>query len=602
MLVKLIGGIMQDLNMNYHELISKKNDLIKQYNNKNKLTIINKKIAILTGSTSNFFKELLDLFLISKGIKPNFYISEFNKYYEDSIFGNKKLDAFMPDIVILYTTNLNISQFPEINNSKEYVLELIEKEVKKIIDCWSKLTEKFNCQIIQNNFEMSIVRNFGNKDTCDYRGNNFYINNINIRIAEESIKFNNVFIHDLSYQSMIFGLDNWYDKKLWYAYKIAFSLDALPMVVKNISNQICAIYGKSKKCIILDLDNTLWGGVIGDDGVNNINLNPENPEGAAYIDFQRYILKIHKKGILLAICSKNYEKNVELGLSHPNSILKLENFQCIIANWKSKDENIIEISQILNIGLDSIVFIDDNPAERHLIINSLPDVSVPDIGSEIDLYSNIIEKEGYFETINILSEDLNKSKMYSDNKQRIESVKKFESYEDYLKSLKMIAEVYTFESIYLDRIHQLINKTNQFNLTNYRITKQELLNLNEKSQNINISIKLFDLFGDNGLISALSAEKIDDCAFIRIWVMSCRVFSRGVEFLIFDVLINKLNKLNVKIIKVKYIKSNKNSIVIDLLNTLKFKMVMEYSNGDSDWRFDIMDDSLKNEYFIEVQK
>jgi FkbH-like protein len=334
-----------------------------------------------------------------------------------------------------------------------------------------------------------------------------------------------------------------------------------------------AVYGRTKKCLVLDLDNTLWGGVIGDDGLQNLILGRDHPVGEGYWNFQRYVKNLRQRGILLAVCSKNELENAQEGFTHPDSILKLDDFSAFKANWNPKSENIREIAAELNIGLDSLVFVDDNPAERALVAAQVPEVAVPDVGSDVSFYAEALEREGYFETNRIVQDDLERAAFYQGNAERAALESTFQNYGEFLASLAMEAEIGPFLPVYLERITQLINKSNQYNLTTKRYTSAEVEAVSRDGNAITLYGRLRDKFGDNGLVSVIIASVHGDKAEIDLWLMSCRVLKRDMEIAMFDALAEECQARGVRTITGVYIPSKKNGMVADHYEKLGFSRV-----------------------------
>lgn len=386
-------------------ILKKKKSIKKQLLEKNNL--VEKNIAILGGSTTSNIKLILELFLLDYGIKPNFYESEYNQFWQDAMFDNKELDEFKPDIIYIHTSYRNITNFPEITSDEESINELLNMEFSKFSSMWETLKRKYMCPIIQNNFEYPYYRILGNKDSIDIHGKTNFVIRLNALFSEYARNNESFYINDINYQSAQFGLDKWSDQFYWHMYKYALSMEAIPTLAFNVANIIKAIYGKNKKGLVLDLDNTLWGGIVGDDGVENIQIGQETSEGQVFQEFQNYLKELKNMGIILNINSKNDEKNAIAGLNHDDCILKPDDFIIIKANWNPKSQNIKEIATELNLGLDSLVFVDDNPAEREIIKQYAPDVETPDIKTP-DKYIQILDHSGYFEVINISKDDIKK--------------------------------------------------------------------------------------------------------------------------------------------------------------------------------------------------
>ena len=337
------------------------------------------------------------------------------------------------DIAWINTTSRNLNSI-----DKNYLEEL-----------WSHL-KSVGCHVVQNNFEF-----------CKHTRTRDEINELNSFI--DSKKSDRFFVLDLNFTSSMVGLERWYNEKFWYAYKFPYDHKHEKTVLNKFSNIVSKIQSKIKKCIVLDLDNTLWHGVIGDDGLEKIKLSREDAIGEAYNDFQIYLKNLISKGILLAVCSKNEHDTAKEGFSHPDSVLRFDDFVAFEANWGPKHINLVNISKQLNIGLDSFVFIDDNPAEREIVRTMLPEVSVPELGHDVTTFIDSIEKHEYFKTENTTKEDKRRVELYKENFKRSLEKRNFKDYGEFLKSLEMCAEIGEFEELYFERLSQLSKRTNQFN-------------------------------------------------------------------------------------------------------------------------------------------
>ncbi|MCF0127908.1 MAG: HAD-IIIC family phosphatase, partial [Pseudobutyrivibrio sp.] len=300
-------------------------------------TFISKRIAILGGSTTAAIKDMLELFLLNQGIKPEFYESEYNKFYEDAVFSNPELEEFKPEIVYVCTSVRNLITWPSLTDSSESVNAKLQAEIEKYITIWEALQQRFGCMIIQNNFDPPQYRLMGNFDAVSPNGATNYVMRLNLALSEEVGKRPYLNLLDLNYVASDYGLTKWQDEVAWCSFKYAMNLDAVPDLAFNVAKIIKSALGKNKKALVLDLDNTLWGGVIGDDGVDGIELGQELPMGQAYQAFQHYVKKQTELGVVLAIDSKNDEENALAGLNHQDSVLKKEDFACIKANWQPKD-------------------------------------------------------------------------------------------------------------------------------------------------------------------------------------------------------------------------------------------------------------------------
>jgi FkbH-like protein len=582
--------------LNISNILRKKKSIKKNLLNNRKF--IEKNIAILGGSTTSEIKYILELFLLNNGIQPSFYESGYNKYYEDAVFENEELKKFNPDIIYIHTTNKNILKFPDFNDDINDIKILLKNEINRYETIWNSLSA-YDCAIIQNNFDYCHDRSLGNIDSYDIHGKTYFINKLNKAFSTRARELNNLYINDINYLSSYLGLKYWFDKSLWCQAKYALSMDSIPELAFNISKIINSILGKSKKCLVLDLDNTCWGGVIGDDGLEGIQIGTETAVSEAHTLFQKYVKELRDRGIIIAICSKNNYGTAKKGFDHPESILNFSDFSVFKANWNPKHNNIEEIAKEINIGIDSLVFIDDSPMEREIVSSQIPGVSVPDIGDDIATYIDHIDKNGYFEANLLSKDDLKRNRFYDDNKKRLDEKAKFQSYDDFLVSLEMIAEIKPFSPIYLDRITQLINKTNQFNLTTKRYTAGEIKRISLSEKHIKLYGKLFDKYGDNGLVAISIGEIKAKTCYINLWVMSCRVIKRNMEFAMFDEFVNACKHHNISEIIAYYYKSSKNEMVSNLYKDFGFTIV-EQNNGNTIWKLDVSDYKNTNS-IIEVK-
>ncbi len=556
---------------------------------------IKKNIAVLGGSTTNDIVAMLELFLLNNGIEPSFYQSEYGQYWQDAMFGNPELDNFNPDFIFIHTTNRNITEFPEacMTLTETEITEILDSQFSHFSKMWDTIAEKYHCPVIQNNMELPFYRLLGNKDASDIHGKSNFISRLNLKFYEYAQTHENFFINDINYLSSAYGLEKWSAPFYWYMYKYALCVQAIPEFSFNIANIIKSILGKNKKVLALDLDNTLWGGVIGDDGQEGIEIGNETSMSQAYSEFQKYI-KAHKNlGVLLSVCSKNEEENALLGLKHPDSILSPDDFISIKANWNTKDSNINEIASELNLLTDSILFVDDNPAEREIVSSQLKTVIAPEIDT-VEHYIQTLDRGGYFEVTAFSDDDIKRNEMYKKNAERLNQQKQFESYEDYLKSLEMEAVIDDFDPIYLQRIVQLTNKSNQFNLTTKRYTQAEMEEVFKNPNYIRLYGKLTDKFGDNGVVSVVIGRKEKQRLHIDLWLMSCRVLKRDMEFAMLDRLAEEALKSGITEIYGYYYKTAKNNMVKELFGTFGFERIACNQNEDSVWYLNLSDYRNKN--------
>lgn len=543
---------------------------------------IKKKIAILGGSTTNDIKLTLELFLLDFGIEAEFYESEYNQFYQDAMFPSNELKAFMPDFVYIHTTTRNIAAFPDLADTYEQIDGLLMSEVNKFTAMWDNLRSMFHCIILQNNFELPAYRFLGNKDASDVHGRVNFISRLNQVWNEHAQKHEDFFVVDINYISADFGLGRWHDLHNWYMYKYAMNIEAIPYLTFNVANIIKSILGKNKKGFVLDLDNTLWGGVIGDEGVDNIEIGPEEAVGQAYLEFQNYLKAYKQLGIILNVASKNYYENAIAGLNHPDGILRPDDMIVIKANWDSKDRNFLQIASELNLLPESLVFVDDNPAERHIVKEQIFGVAAPDIG-EVQDYIKILDHSGFFEATHISADDIKRNRMYKENAERARLEAKFENYQDYLLSLGMRATIREFEPVFMARIAQLSNKSNQYNLTTRRYTQEEIEMVAADDTYITQYGKLEDRFGDNGVVSVAIGHIAERVCHIELWIMSCRVLKRDMEYAMMDYFVEQCRPKGIEKIIGYYYPTAKNRMVKEFYLLHGFKKVSEDKDGNTVW-------------------
>ena len=581
------------------EFILKKSKSLKRRLLEENTARIKKKIAVLGGSTTHDVVRILELFLLNQGIEPEFYESEYGMYWEDAMFGNEELNAFAPDMIYIHTSLRNLRSFPEPSDSREAVEEKLAAEYGRFETMWEKLAQERQCPVIQNNFEYPYFRLMGNQDGADIHGRTYYVNEMNRRFAAYAQEHQNFFINDINYQSAVYGLDEWSAPEYWHMYKYSLCLKAIPWLAHNVANIVKSVFGKNKKSLVLDLDNTLWGGIVGDDGPENLEIGQETNMGQVFAEFQSYVKLLKDYGVMLNVASKNEEENALAGLNHPAGVLRPDDFLLIKANWEPKSLNIEQIAQQLNILPDSLVFADDNPAEREIVRQQTAGVTAPEIGRPED-YIRVLDRGGYFEVTSLSDDDRKRNEMYQANLKREQQQASFADYADYLRSLEMMGVVRPFEPVYMGRIAQLTNKSNQFNLTTQRFTQAQIEQMAADEKYITLYGKLADKFGDNGVVSVVIAEKNGNCAHIRLWLMSCRVLKRDMELAMLDGLAERCLAEGISTLYGYYYPTAKNNMVREFYGQLGFERISEDEAGNTGWKLSLTGYENKN-HVIEVE-
>lgn len=530
-------------------------------------------LAVLGNCATQHLAIAIKGYAYEENIGLNVYDADYNQIDAQVMDEQSELYAFTPDFTLFYLCTEKIYEefcgLPS-NTRKEFAAHVMQK----IERYWNCVNQHCQTHILQFNFipiDDRVFGNFGNKmeDSFIYQ-----IRKLNYLLMEKCRQYSNVFVIDIDYLLQVFGQDSVRDEKMYYVAKMPLSTKILPVAAEQVVKVIKSIKGKIKKCIILDLDNTLWGGVIGDDGIENIQIG-ELGIGHAFSELQMWLRELRKRGILLAVCSKNEEDIAkEPFLRHPEMVLKMEDISMFVANWEDKGTNIKQIQKTLNIGMDSIVFLDDNPFERNLVKSMIPEITVPDLPDDPAQYLKYVKSLNLFETASYSEADKDRTKQYQEEAGRVQLQQQYESYEDYLESLEMMAEVKPFDKFHFSRIAQLTQRSNQFNLRTVRYTEQEIEKLASDEGHLTLYFTLKDKFGDYGLISVVIMDKLDlGTLFISEWLMSCRVLKRGVEEFVADEIIQTAYENGFHTVVGEYIRTPKNNMVSELYGKMGFERI-----------------------------
>ena len=392
---------------------------------------------------------------------------------------------------------------------------------------------------------------------------------------------------DLEHVASEVGIAAWHDPALWALGKFSSSQEAVPLYAEHICRLVMAARGKSKKCLVLDLDNTLWGGVIGDDGMAGIVLGQGSAVGEAHLQVQAAALALHDRGVVLAVSSKNEDATArQVFREHPDMLLREKHIAAFQANWQDKASNLVAIAKALNIGVDALVLLDDNPAERQQVRLALPEVGVPELPEGAEEFADILLAAGYFETVQFTAEDAARAALYQANAARSEMLGSSNDLDAHLAALDMSAEFTPFDAMGRARITQLINKTNQFNLSTKRRSEAEVAALQQDTAAVTLQVRLKDRFGDNGMISVVIAVPEGDALFIDTWLMSCRVLNRGVEGEVLNTLVAAARAKGLRRLIGEYLPTPKNGLVQGHYLSLGFQPM---AGSSSRWALEIAD-------------
>ena len=467
-----------------------------------------------------------------------------------------------------------------------------ELYMQKLEHYWSLIAAKSKAHVIQMNFTEINDKVLGNY-SCKVESTFCYqIRKLNFLLQEAMSKNGNIYPVDLLSLQIQLGTKELYYAPLYYNAKMCIDMKALPYVAKAVTDVLLAMSGKIKKCIVCDLDNTLWGGVIGDDGLGGIEIG-ELGRGHAFTNLQLWLKQLKECGIILAVCSKNNEDTAKEPFEkHEEMILKLDDISLFVANWNDKASNIRMIQESLNIGMDSLIFLDDNPFERNLVKQMIPEIEVPDLPEDPSLYLEYLQAQNYFETASFSGEGADRTKQYQAEFERKKLEMTFASIDDYLESLEMIGEAKAFEPVRYARIAQLTQRSNQFNLRTVRYTEGDIERIATDDKYITLYYTLKDKFGDHGLVAVVILEKREEATlFIDTWLMSCRVLKRGMEEFIVNAIFDTAKKYGFKKISAEYIPTAKNKMVSKIYDVMGFDNI-----GDNQYELDVVEYKNKKNY------
>ncbi|HEX4612336.1 MAG TPA: HAD-IIIC family phosphatase, partial [Urbifossiella sp.] len=484
------------------------------------------RLAVLGGPTTTQLRQLLEVFLAGEGIDAELYEGGYDLFRQEILTPGSGLDAFGPQIIFLATGRHQVARVPEIDADADAVARLAAEEVEDWATLW-QAAARWNATVIQNTFEIAPGGPLGHYAVRHPAARENYLDRLNRLLAERAPA--TVVFHDLRGLAAEAGAA-WFDPRFYLEFKMPCAPEWLVGYAHSVTSVVRGVLGRSKKVLVLDLDNTVWGGVVGDAGAGGVQVGQGTGEGEAFLAFQRYALDLQKRGVLLAVCSKNDEARArEPFEKRPDMALRLEHISCFVANWQNKADNIRAIADRLDLKLDSFVFADDNPAERAIVRQFLPEVSVPELPEDPAGYVQAVARHRYFETVAFTREDAARTQYYADNARRKEMAAGAVDLGSFLESLQMRMTVEPVHDLNIERATQLMNKSNQFNLNTRRYTVAQVRDLLAAPDTRTLTFSLADRLGDNGLISVLMLTTRAGALRVDNWVMSCRVLQRGVE-------------------------------------------------------------------------
>ena len=537
------------------------------------------RVALLGDSATQFLAQALRGAGFDARLDLQVWEADFNQIERQVFDPGAELYQHQPQIIILfYSTHKLLGQYNKLDPAHQ--ANFGQNHLSKLQEIYQTISSQLNSQVILFNYAEStdsVFGHFSNKVASSFP---FQIRQLNTRLMEWASQEPGLFIFDLALIQAQIGKVQLFHPAVYVNTEMVISPDALPNVAIQLVQLIGAMNGQSKKCVILDLDNTTWGGIIGDDGLENIQIGALGI-GKAFTEFQYWVKKLKNRGIIVAVCSKNTDSVArEPFEKHPDMVLRLEDIAVFVANWENKADNIRHIQQVLNIGFDSMVFLDDNPFERNLVRENLPDVTVPELPEDPAEYLEYLYSLNLFETISYSEEDAERTKQYQVEAQRANMQQRFTNEQEFLESLQMVSVVEPINNFNTPRVAQLSQRSNQFNLRTVRYTEADIARIGTDPDFASFTFTLSDKFGDNGLICVVLLKKESEkTLFIDTWFMSCRVLKRTMENFVINTLVNYAKEQGFEELIGEYIPTAKNAMVQEHYPGLSF-----IEDGTNRWK------------------
>jgi FkbH-like protein len=528
------------------------------------------KVAILGDTATQFLTQALKGLGYVNEINLEIWEADFNQIERQVYDLTSELYEFNPEIVIVFQSSHKLlGKYNKIQPDQH--LLFASNELDSIENMYSILSSNLEAKVIHYNYteiDDSIYGNHANKTEFSFL---FQLRKLNYKLMSLASNKPNLYLCDISSIQNQVGKLNFFQPSIYISTEMVLSIDVLPRVANKTMDLINALNGKFKKCIIIDLDNTTWGGIIGDDGIENIQIGSLGI-GKAFSEFQSWIKKLKNRGIIIAVCSKNTEAVAKEPFeTHPDMVLRMSDIAVFKANWENKADNIRQIQSILNIGFDSIVFIDDNPFERNIVRENIPEICVPELPEDPANYLEYLYELNLFETVSFSSEDTDRTKLYQIEAERVKVHQKFTNEDEFLKNLEMLSNVESFNKFNTPRIAQLSQRSNQFNLRTVRYTEVDIERISSSQDFVTFAYTLEDKFGDNGLVCVIILHKENEkTLFIDTWYMSCRVLKRGMENFVLNNIVRFANENGFVALRGEYLPTVKNAMVKDHYANLGF--------------------------------
>lgn len=545
------------------------------------------KLAILTNSTFDLIVPALVASAARHGIALEVIEPSYDQAAQEALTPESSVNNSKPDAV-LFALDYRALPLKLSLGNREASSATIQGVIGYLQTLRNGIKANSNAVCIFQTFAPPLETLFGSLDRALQGTMRNLIDGTNRELSEYVIGSGDVLL-DVAGLAETVGLAEWHNTQLWNIAKFPFADELIPLYADHVARTVAAIRGKSAKVLILDLDNTVWGGVIGDDGLEGIQIAQGDARGEAHLAVQRLALDLRQRGIVLAVSSKNTDEVArEPFEKHPEMLLKLEHIAVFQANWNDKATNIKAIAEELSLGLDSMVFLDDNPMERGLVRKLLPQVRVPELPDDPANYARTLAAAGYFETVAFAGEDLQRASFYQDNARRANLQKQVGGVDAYLASLDMTITFQPFDATGRARIVQLINKSNQYNLMTRRYTDPEVTQAENDPEVFTLQVRLADIFGDNGMISVVICRPAAAGVWeIDTWLMSCRVLGRKVEFMVLREILDHARAAGIQKLSGSYRPTDRNSLVIDHYSKLGFTKMEEHASGLTGWELSV---------------
>jgi FkbH-like protein len=565
-----------------------------------------RRLALLASHSVEHLAPAIRIAGLGRGLPLQVMTAPYGQYRQVILGPATEVDTFRPDAVALLLDHNDAVPALSLDATETEVEAATDARMDEIVGLWRRLRERFGALVIQQTLLNGAQPVFGNYEALVPAAPFAVVARLNAALRRAAQR-EGVLLLDLDWHAARQGRQRWVDPVRWYHAKQLVSPALAPIYGDLLARVLAAGLGLARKCLVLDLDNTLWGGVIGDDGRDGIRLGQGSAAGEAFLAFQQYCRMLAQRGVILAVCSKNDERiALEAFSTHPEMALKRTDIAAFVANWNDKARNIRDIARTLSIGLDSLVFVDDNPAERAIVRRELPEVAVPELPDDVAEYPARLVEAGYFEAAAFTADDARRTEQYVLNAERRARLDAATDIDGYLKSLEMVMTVQPFASVDMERVTQLTNKTNQFNLTTRRRTRAEMVHLRADPAVLTLQSRLADRFGDNGLIEVVIARpgpNVPETLWIDTWLMSCRVLGRGVEQATLEVLARQATARGATALIGEYIPTAKNGLVAQHYPGLGFARIpapRDATEGATYWRLDI-DAYRPPMHFIDVR-